>query len=219
MEKCQQTHGTLTLTGTGRVQAKPDLAMINLGVRTAAKTAQEAMTKNAELMNQVLNKMKTLGVPADDLQTIDFNITPQVDSDERSPTYNQVVGYQVEDTVAIRAPVTLVSRVLDEGIGAGANVVNSLSFGLRDDGEYRQRALQEAVKSAYRDAHSAAQAMGVSLQSVTSAEVLEVGGPITLRLGVREKLSSTPIETGSLTVLASVRMVMQYDGPANTLQG
>ena len=44
MEQHQYSGGTLTLTGEGKVQVKPDVAMINLGVLTDAKTAARRPT-------------------------------------------------------------------------------------------------------------------------------------------------------------------------------
>jgi len=203
--------GTLTLTGEGQVQAKPDMATINLGVVTDAKTAQAAIGENAELMSQVLGKIKALGIPASDLQTAGFNVSPVVDYQENSPTYGKVVSYQVEDTLQVKAPVAQVGKVLDEGIGAGANVAGQLSFGLREESAYRQRALQAAVKAAYSDAEIMAHAMGVTLRGTTAAEVVSGGNQIIVRRVLSKEATPTPIEAGNLTISASVRVVFKYD--------
>ena len=207
------TGGTLTLTSEGQVQAKPDMATINLGVVTEAKTAQEAVAQNAELMTQVLNKIKALGIPAEDLQTAGFNISPVVDYQEDSPTFGKIVSYRVEDTLRVKVPVALAGKVLDEGIGAGANVAGQLSFGLRDETAFRHRALEAAVKGAYCDAEFLAHAMGVTLQSPTSVELLYGGSVVIERSLMAAAKTATPIEPGSLTISASVRMVFKYDKP------
>jgi uncharacterized protein len=205
------TAGTLTLMGEGEVQVKPDMATINLGVVTEAKTAQAALAQNAELMSQVLNKIKALGIPAGDLQTAGFNISPVVDFQENSPTNGKIVSYRVEDTLQVKAAVAQAGKVLDEGIGAGANVAGQLSFGLREESAYRQRALQAAVKAAYADAEIMAHAMGVTLRGTTAAEVLDNDNQIIVR-GVLSKAGpATPIEAGNLTISASVRVVFKYD--------
>lgn len=203
--------GTLTLTGEGQVQARPDMATINLGVATEAKTAQAAVAQNAELMSQVLDKVKALGIPAGDLQTAGFSISPVVDFQENSPTHGKIIGYRVEDTLRVKAAVALVGKVLDEGVGAGANVAGRLSFGLREESAYRQRALQAAVKAAYADAEILAHAMGVTLRGTTSAEVLFGGIPFITRDVLSEARAATPIEPGTLTISASVRMIFRYD--------
>jgi uncharacterized protein YggE len=207
----QHTGGTLTLTGEGQVQAKPDIATINLGVVTEAKTAQEAVAQNAELMTQVIAKIKALGIPAEDIQTAGFNISPIVDFEENSPTFGKVVSYRVEDTLRVTVAVALTGKVLDEGIGAGANVAGQLSFGLRDEKPFRHRAVQAAVKSAQSDAEFLAHQMGAALRGTTSVELLYGGSPVVVRGFRTADKIGTPIEPGTLTISASVRMVWKYD--------
>jgi uncharacterized protein YggE len=207
----QHNAGTLTLTGEGQVHAKPDMAMINLGVITEAKTAQAAMSQNAERTTQVLNRIKALGIPAEDLQTVGFSVSPVVDFQENSPTYGKIVSYRVEDTLHIKAPVAATGKILDEGVSAGANVAGQLSFGLREETAYRHRALQAAVKSAYADAEFLAHSMGVALRGTTSVELLFGGSPVIARHVLTMDKATTPIEPGSLTISANVRMVFKYE--------
>lgn len=204
------TEGTLTLTGEGQVQAKPDIATINLGVVTEAKTAQAAVAQNAERMTQVLERIKALGIPAEDLQTAGFNISPIIDFEENSPTNGKIIRYRVEDTLRVKVPVAQTGKVLDEGIAAGANVAGQLSFGLREEAAYRHRALQAAVKSAQSDAEFLAHTMGATLRGATSVELLFGGNPIIER-GFLAARATTPIEPGTLTISASVRMVYRYE--------
>jgi len=213
------TAGTLTLTSEGQIRAKPDIATIDLGVVTEAPTAQEAVAKNAELMNQVLDKIKALGIPATDLQTSGFRISPIVDYQENSPTNGKVVGYRVEDTLRVTAPVALAGKVLDEGVGAGANVADQLTFGLREETAYRHRAIQAAVKKAYSDAEALAQAMGVTLRGTTSVELDFGRSVIIARSVLTAERAATSIEPGTVTVSASVRMVMKYDKPSGKSKG
>ena len=213
------TAGTLTLTGEGQVRVKPDIATIDLGVVTEAKTAQEAVAKNAELMNQVLDRMKALGIPTADLQTAGISISPIVDYQENSPTNGQIVGFRVEDTLRVTAPVTLAGKVLDDAVGAGANVAGRLIFGLRDETVFRNRAIQAAVKNAHADAETLAQAMGVTLRGTTSVE-LEFSRSLVIATSLfAAERAATPVAPGMVTVSASVRMVMKYDKPSGKSKG
>ena len=218
MEQQQYTGGTLTLTGEGRVQVKPDLAMINLGVVTDAQTAQEAVAKNAELMGKVLSKIKALKVAAEDLQTVGVNIAPVVDYDEHSPTYGKNIGYRVEDTLAVKVAVALAGKVLDEGITAGANVAGNLSFGLRDESAYRQQALTGAIKASRSDAQTIAQTMNVTLRGATSVEILYGGSSVLMRSALRSMGPVTQVEPGSVTISCSVRMMIRYDSKSDHMQ-
>lgn len=203
------THGTLVLSGEGQVQIKADLATIHLGVITTGKTAQEAAAANAERMNRVLGRLKALGIPEPDLQTVGFSISPIVDYNDRTPTVPQITGYQVENTVSVKVDVERTGRVLDEGVGAGANTGGNLSFGVRDEGPHRRRALEAAVRAARRDADVVAHALGVHIKGTRSAEVVYGGTPILLRSAVRRE-AATPIEPGVLSISASVRVTYTY---------
>ena len=217
MEMSTTTTGTLTVTGEGQVRATPDRATLSLGVLTQGKAAQRTVEENAEIASRVIAAIKALGIPSEDIRTVGLNISPIQDYDEKSPTYGQIIGYRVEDRVSVEAPVGMAGKVLDTGVSAGANVGGNLSFGITDEGTFRQQALQAAVQAARRDAEVVANAMGVTIVGARTAEVLHGGAPTFVRGAMMEKAMATPIEPGSLTLSASVRVVFDYrDGaPSN----
>lgn len=43
----------ISLNGHGEVKAKPDMAVVNVGVATQAKTAREALTENTQAMEKI----------------------------------------------------------------------------------------------------------------------------------------------------------------------
>lgn len=207
MENLDNNSHTITVNGEGQVLARPDVATLRLGVLSTAKSAQEAMAANAQLMENVLGKIRALGVPSEDLQTAGFNVSPIFEEDQKQPRYGQIVGYRVEDTLVVRADVGKAGRLLDEGVGAGANVASGISFGLRDEAPLRQRALKSAVAAARHDAEVVAKAMGVTLKSARTVEVTHGGSPVLERTAFR---AATPIEAGQITISAGVRMVFQF---------
>jgi hypothetical protein len=211
MQKPAAVPGTLSVTGEGQVKAKPDVATINLGVLTTSKRAQDAVAENARRMTQVIDRMKKLGVPAKDLQTLGFNISPVVDYDEKSPNFGQIIEYRVEATLSVRAEVDMAGPVLDEGVSAGANVAGSLSFGLRNDTAQKTQALKAAVQAARRDADTVAEAMGMKIKGSTTIDVQQGGAPIIIRSLMRaDSAPRTTFEPGSLTISATVRIVFTY---------
>ena len=203
--------GTLSVTGEGQVKAKPDVATINLGVLTTSKRAEDAVAENAKRMTQIIDRMKKLGVPSEDLQTVGFNISPVVDYDEKSPNFGQIIEYRVEATLSVRTQVDMAGRALDEGVSAGANVSGGLSFGLRDETAYKSQALKAAVEAARRDADTVAESMGMKIKGSTTIEVQRGGAPIILRSLARAGAApQTTFEPGILTISASVRIVFTY---------
>ena len=54
----------ISLTGTGEVTAKPDMALVTSGVVTQAATARDALTDNTKAMAELLAVLKEAGVEA-----------------------------------------------------------------------------------------------------------------------------------------------------------
>src|SRR5437870_13809134 len=71
---------TLTVTASAEVRARPDRALVQLGVETRAETAQAAMAQNNQAMNKIIEALKTLGIPdesrGETVQTSYINLSP-----------------------------------------------------------------------------------------------------------------------------------------------
>lgn len=200
------TVGTLSTTGEGRVQVKPTLVRIQLSIITEAKTAEEAMRNNATRAAPVLEALQELGIRPNDIQTLGITVYPQMSYDEGSDE-GRITGYRAENTIAVEAKVDLAGEVIDEAIAAGANQVTSLSFGLKDEGPSRDKALKAAVKAAQADAEVVAKATAVKLLAPTSVEILGEERPRIVRDLARSSGHATPIAPGELSVTARVRLV------------
>ena len=60
---------TITVTGEGVVDAKPDEAVFSFGVDTRSPTAREASAENAAAMRRLIGALEQAGVRSEDLQT------------------------------------------------------------------------------------------------------------------------------------------------------
>ncbi len=76
-EKIQTSENTITVSDTGTIYAKPDLAITTFSVITEAKTVGEAVAENTKNMNNIINSVKSQGVADKDLKTINFYIYPR----------------------------------------------------------------------------------------------------------------------------------------------
>ena len=72
------------VSGTGKVTTTPDLAIIVFAVETEHADAKVAQQQNAQKMDAVVNALKAAGVPAKDLKTAGYSITPVTEKDENS---------------------------------------------------------------------------------------------------------------------------------------
>ncbi len=76
-----QQYGIL-VSGRGEVSALPDVAILNLGVESFARTVAVARTEAAASMSAVQAVLEAREVPAEDIQTRHFRIDPRYTSRE-----------------------------------------------------------------------------------------------------------------------------------------
>lgn len=202
--------GTLSVTGEGEINVRPDIAFIDLDVVTNAKTAQQAVQQNAERMNRVIEALKDMGIRAADIQTVGYNVIPLVDNEEKSATFGQILEYRVVAQLRVRVAVEEAGPTIDAGVRAGANMVSGIRYTVRDEAAVRSRALKAAVKAARRDADSVAEALAIKLRSAQEVEINMGGSPVFFREAAMVKGARTPIEPGNIEIRATVRIVYRY---------
>merc|ERR1711960_30959 len=103
------------------------------------------------------------------IQTTGYAMTPQYEYLKTSST-RRLTGYQVRNSILLRSgDLAGIGRAIDAAADAGANEIDSLSFGLRDDFELRLEALAEATQRARAKADAIAAALGTKVDRVVSA--------------------------------------------------
>lgn len=87
-----------TVSAEGKVQTKPDSAETTIGFVGNGKTVIEAQTKTNAVMNQVTEAIKKLGVSADDIKTVNYNVNPEYSQEpQRLPILMKPEMYQVDE--------------------------------------------------------------------------------------------------------------------------
>lgn len=201
--------GTLELSGQGRVEIKPDIASLLLAIVTEGKTADDAVTKNAQKANEVVEQLLRIEIPRADMSTTGLNLYPIYHTDTDSDG-SEIIGYRAQNSLAVEAPVRLAGKVFDVGVAAGANESSGLSFGLKDERPYRHQALDLAIKAARAEAEAVCRAMGVTLNGPRTIQVIQGGGPVRLQSERLLMKSATPVLPGELAVTAEVRVTFEY---------
>lgn len=193
---------SINVSGTGLVTIVPDIARINIGVRTEKEAVSEALDENSAKANMISEVLQVLGVAKEDIQTSNFNVYP---SDQYNPMTGKVEGrtYVVENTVNVTVrDLTILGDVLSAVVDAGANSIYGISF----DVDNREEAVAEARKLAIEDAQAKAQAIaeeaGVELGELIS---INVSSGSTLpyydtKGGAYAPESSVPVAAGTLTI-------------------
>jgi hypothetical protein len=202
----------LSVQGSGSSRVDPDEATVRLGVMAQAPTAKDVMQQVNQTANAILAAVRKLGVPEKDIQTSELNLGPVYaqEAPERGGE-PRISGYQASNVVSIRLmKLDLVGPVVDAGLGAGANRLDGVSFGLQNDEAARADALARAAAAARAKAGALAKALNVRL-----AEIVEVvEGGVTLYTPVRSRMAmdamametSAPVSAGQVGVDASLTL-------------
>jgi len=200
---------SLVTSGQAEEKVTPDRVSVLVNVQTRAATAAAAAADNARRTRAVLDALAALGLTKDQLSTEGYTAYPEMNYDRPGNT-PKVVGYVVTNSVRAESKrVDQAGPIIDAALGAGANVINGLSFYASSIEEARRHAIGAAVASARADAEAMAQAAGGTLGALL--ELSTQGPTIPPRpmfdLAARAKVAMaepTPINPGQQTVTVFV---------------
>jgi uncharacterized protein len=202
---------TIAMPGHGEVKAAPDQVQITAGVMTSAPTAAQALTANTARMKGVFGALEKMGVPARNIQTTNFSVSPQYtggNNNERP----RLSGYQVHNNVSVRLDdVAKLGAALDALVTAGANQMNGINFSIRDPAPMLARARAEAIADARLRAETYAKAAGVTLgpmQSINEGGAVMPPRPMYRAMAMQAD-SSVPVAAGEESVAADVSVVWE----------
>jgi uncharacterized protein len=194
----------ISVTGEAQISVAPDIAFVDAGVATDAKTAREASEANNTAMTRVFAALKAANIDARDVQTSRLSLQPQYAPNRAGPS--PVVGYRASNRVTVRIhDVSKVAGVIDTLVGAGANDIGNVAFEVSQASKLLDEAREKAVADARRKAEIYARAAGVTLGAPLS--ISEGGGPQPMfRAKVMAGMAAapTPIAQGEETLSISV---------------
>jgi hypothetical protein len=211
----EDTPRRLVVNGTGEASARPDLAVISAGVVVQAETASAALADNTRAMNAVLEQLRGSGLPAEDVQTSQFSVTPLFDNrrpDPQTPAPPKIVGYQVSNQVTARVRgLDQLGAVLDGLVSAGANSINGPWFEIAEPEQLQDQARDAAVADAIAKAERYAAAAKVELGEVISIEEGGSYAPPRPMMRAEAMAADVPIAPGQTEVSASVTMTFAIE--------
>lgn len=192
----------IIVRGRGEMKATPDIATFNVGVETEHPQASNAIAENASRATQVMQILSSNGVAAEDMRTSEYSVYPVYNSGS-----SNIRGYRVSNTVSVVVrDISGLGSLLDTLISSGANRFYGINFAVSNANQLREQAMAEAVADARAQATLLAQAAGVTLGSVRAIEPQTTHYPSFDR-SESSFDSSTPIATGSNTIIADVAVI------------
>ena len=165
----------ISVTGEAQISVAPDIAFVDAGVATDARTAREASEANNAAMGKVFAALKAVNIDARDVQTSRLSLQPQYAPNRSGPS--PIVGYRASNRVTVRIhDVSKVAGVIDTLVGAGANDIGNVAFEVSQASKLLDEARDKAVADARRKAEIYAKAAGVTLGAPLS--ISEEGAPV-----------------------------------------
>jgi hypothetical protein len=175
-----QNQYQITVSGEGKVYAKPDIAVISMGVTAQGATVAETTKTSTEKMNAIIDAVKSLGVEAKDIQTTNYNLYPRY---ETKTTYspissyveevytrtsnNAIIGYALDQNIQVKIrDFEKIGDIISKATEKGANLVGSLQFTIDDPEQFREEARAKAIERAKENAKNLAEESGIRLGKI-----------------------------------------------------
>lgn len=204
---------SITISGEGKILAKPDIGVINLGVISEASTVAAAQKDNTEKMNKITKAIKDLGIEEKDLKTTNYTIYPKY---QYISGKSNIISYEVNQSLEVKlreGDLEKIGSVLSQAAELGANQVGSLNFTFDDPEKLKAEARTKAIKNAKEKAEVLSKDLGVKLVRIIdfseSADVPQPPYYAERALGIGGGGGTPEIETGQNEITATVTITYE----------
>ncbi|MBL4812212.1 MAG: SIMPL domain-containing protein [Rhodobacteraceae bacterium] len=216
---------SISISGSGEVSAPPDQAMLTFTIRAEGETEGHAMDEASSRTAGALGELAAQGVAEELISTNGVRLQRHYGRTLMGNTnYDVIDSYTATNTIRVEVhELERVGAIIPAVVGAGANTVERVIFGLRDRTQMQDEASRRAVAEAMRMADIYAQAAGVALGQVLrisdASPYDEMGGYISVEPMMMSDMASSapryevPIAPGLITVRASISMVIELVDP------
>lgn len=212
-----QLSNAISVQGSSEFDVAPDLAKVRFRIETLSPTAQDAQLRNREIGASVKAALLKAGVRENEIETVDYRIEKVQEWD---PQYEKMIekGYKTSNAFVVTTKdLEKVGPLLDVGVQAGANNVESISFELSDakQKEVKTEALKMATKNAREKADALADGAGVRLGKLLSLQessyfIAPVARYDTMAMKA-EMAGAPPTEVSPQSVHVSAQVSVSYE--------
>jgi uncharacterized protein len=204
------TADTVSVSGTGSVEGKPDTLVANLRVHAVEGTVQQALNAAAGDARNVLRSLRSSGVALPDIKTTDVSLNPDYNN------HGQVDGYSSSESITVSIhPLSNVGKVLTAAASSAGNSVNieGLSFDIADNSALLAQARAAAFDNAKASAAQYAKLGGRTLgRAMTITAVVHNASPAYAARGAlydsaMGAAKALPIRAGQKKLSVTVKVV------------
>lgn len=160
-----QNQNQITISGTGKTYAVPDVAKVTFGIETTGKVVKDITQTNVVSMNKIIEGLKTLGIAEKDIQTTQYSVSPQYNWTERGGRVLE--GYMIHQNIEVKIrDFAMISDALNVATDNGANIVSDLQFTIDDVEKVKAAAREKAILEAKEKAQTLANQTGIKLGNI-----------------------------------------------------
>jgi uncharacterized protein YggE len=197
----------VTVVGAGEVRARPDLAVVRIGVVSQASTARAALDANNAAMRDIMAALAKEAIAGRDVQTSQFSVQPRYRHDPDNQLPPRIDGYEVSNQLAVVIrDLDKLGPVLDLAVSVGSNQILGVEFSLADPEPRRDEARRLAVADAVRKAELYAAAAKIELgasRAITEQAFAGPPQPLYRRMEMSAE-PSVPIAEGEQAIAVEV---------------
>lgn len=211
---------TISVTGDGKVSAKPDMVQLSIGFQEKASTSKEALAKVNAKIESALKILKDNGISDADITTSNLNVYTEYDYSSGS---RRVLGQQASETLEVKIKkiddkATKAVKVIDELSQIDNLQMNSIYFDIEDKTNLFSKARELAFKKAEQKAEELAKLSKVKLDKPVSitdstydiapvARYSNVAQFKTAAVAVDEAAGGSQISSGQMDITANLSIL------------
>jgi len=157
---------TISVSGTGTIDATPDIARLSLAVQRRDVSMQVARDETVRVSKAFLALCKKLGIPENKIRTSGLTINPEYRWDEKE-NRQVFTGFFVQRQLQVEiTDLDKLGNVIEGAIDAGVNEVSPPALDSSKAKELNRDALAAATADAKANAERIASSLGVKLGAV-----------------------------------------------------
>jgi len=165
-----QAAAKITVQGTAKVSADPDLVTVTVNASVVAGSVSAAQEEMNVIVANATQKLLELGVLSEDIVTTNYSYYPRHNYDT-----NTITGYETDHTLEIICrDVEMLDSVIGAVTDSGFSQIYGVSYDVSNRSELYQQALDLAIARAEEKAVRMAAASGVTVTALSS--LTENGG-------------------------------------------
>jgi hypothetical protein len=156
---------SISVSGDGKVNARPDMAQITLSFQEIAPTSREALDKVNQKIDQTVKVLKDSGIEDSDISTTGLNIYTEYDY---SSSYRRLIGQRASQSLGVKiknldVKATKATQIIDQLSAIDKVQLGGIRFDIEDKTKFFTEARELAFNKARQKATELAKLGGVKL--------------------------------------------------------